>query len=160
MTTTEVRPDETKARPAGKGKAGKTAKGGKGKSKKKLIIIVVLLLAVAGAGYKFFLAKPTPPGPPAGGEIVQLDPETVNLNGGHYLKVAVAVQVVQGKSTAADFQGSKAEQLIIDEFSNRTVPSLSINTARKKLAAELEKKIKSAYDGEVFTIFLTQFVMQ
>jgi flagellar FliL protein len=160
MTTTEVRPDDTKAKAAGKDKAAKAGKAAKGKSKKKLIIIVVLLLAVAGAGYKFFLAKPTPPGPPVGGEIVQLDPETVNLNGGHYLKVAVAVQVVQGKSTAADFQGSNAEQLIIDEFSNRTVPSLSSNAARKKLSAELEKKIKSAYDGEVFTIFLTQFVMQ
>jgi len=156
MTTTEVRPDDTKAKPAAKGKAAK--KGGK--SKKKLIIIVVLLLAVAGAGYKFFLAKPTPPGPPVGGDIVQLDPETVNLEGGHYLKVAVAVQVVQGKSTATDFQGSKAEQLIIDEFSNRTVPSLSSNGMRKQLADELEKQIKSAYDGEVFTIFLTQFVMQ
>jgi flagellar protein FliL len=153
MTTTEVRPE---AKPAAKGKAAK--KGGS--KKKKLIIVVVLLLAVAGAGYKFFLAKPAKPGPPVGGDIVQLDPETVNLNGGHYLKVAVAVQVVQGKSTSTDFQGSKAEQLIIDEFSNRTVPSLSSNTTRKKLADELEKKIKSAYDGEVFTIFLTQFVMQ
>lgn len=160
MTTTEVRPEEktspAKGKPAAKG--GKKAKGGK--SKKKLIIIVVLVLGLAGAGYKFFLAKPGKAGPPVGGEIVQLDPETVNLSAGHYLKIAVAVQVVAGKSTAADFQGSHAEQLIIDEFSNRSVPSLSSNAARKKLAADLEKQIKKAYDGDVFTIFLTQFVMQ
>jgi flagellar FliL protein len=154
--------DTEKAAPAKGGAkgAGKGKKGKGGKSKKKLIIMIVLLLGVAGAAYQFLLAKPAKAGPPTGGEIVQLDPETVNLNAGHYLKIAVAVQVVQGKSTAATFQGSQAEQLIIDEFSNRSVPSLSSNAMRKKLSTELEKKIKSAYDGSVFKIFLTQFVMQ
>ena len=159
MTTTEVRPESKAAKNgSAKGNGAKAAKGGK--SKKKLIIVLVLVLALAGAGYKFFLAKPAKPGPPVGGEIVQLDPETVNLSAAHYLKIAVAVQVVEGKATATTFQGSHAEQLIIDEFSNRTVTALSSNATRKKLATELEKKIKQAYPGEVFTIYVTQFVMQ
>jgi flagellar protein FliL len=148
-----------KAAPA-KGGANAKGKKGKGKSKKKLIIVVVLVLALAGAAYQFLLAKPAKAGPPVGGEIVQLDPETVNLTDSHYLKVAVAIQVVAGKSTAATFQGSQAEQLIIDEFSNRSVASLASNAARKKLMAQLEHKIKVAYKDEVFTTFLTQFVMQ
>ncbi len=153
MTTTEARPE---AKPAAKGKKGKK-EGGK---KKKLIIAVVLLLVIAGVGYKMFLAKPAKPGPPVGGDIVQLDPETVNLTDGHYLQVAVAVQVIQGKATATDFQGSQAEQLVINEFSNRSVASLSSNTMRKKLSKELETKIKGAYKDEIFTIYLTKFVMQ
>jgi flagellar protein FliL len=154
MTTTEARPE---AKAAAKGKKGaKDKKGGK----KKMIIIVVLLLVVAGVGYKMFLAPKPKPGPPVGGDIIQLDPETVNLSDGHYLQVAVAVQVIQGKSSTTDFQGSQAEQLVIDEFSNRSVPSLSSNGARKRLTKELEKNIKSAYKDEIFTIFLTKFVMQ
>ena len=31
---------------------------------------------------------------------------------------------------------------------------------RKKLSKELEAKIKAAYKDEVFTIYLTKFVMQ
>lgn len=149
--------DTAKSAPA---KAGGKGKKGKSKSKKKLVIILVLVLGLAGAGYQLFLAKPAKAGPPAGGEIVQLDPETVNLTDSHYLKVAVAVQVVAGKSTAATFQGSQAEQLIIDQFSNRSVPSLASNSARKELMTDLERRIKAAYPDEVYTIFLTQFVMQ
>jgi flagellar basal body-associated protein FliL len=92
--------------------------------------------------------------------VVQLDPTTVNLTDGHYLQIAVAVQLVQGKATAAGFQGSHAAQLVIDEFSNRSVSALSSNAARKKLATDLEKQIEHAYPDEIFAIFLTKFVMQ
>jgi flagellar protein FliL len=139
------------------------AKNGKPKakkSKKKLIIIVVAVLVIAGGAYKFVLAPKPKPGPPSGGEIVKLDPTTLNLAGGHYLKLAVDIQLTKGAATAADFQASQAEQLIIDEFSNRTATSLSTNATRQKLIAELGTQIKKAYPKEVYTIFLTQFVSQ
>jgi len=49
---------------------------------------------------------------------------------------------------------------VIDEFSNRTVASLSTNKARQALTAQLLDNIKGAYPGEVFDIFVTQFVTQ
>lgn len=127
------------------------------KSKKGIILIVVVLL-LAGGAYKFLMPKPVVK--PTGGDIVALDPNTVNLAGGHYLKVAVAVQLVEGKSTADTFKPSHAEELVIDEFSDRTVASLSTNLERKRLAAALESAVKRAYPGEVFDLFLTQFVTQ
>jgi flagellar FliL protein len=85
---------------------------------------------------------------------------TLNLTGGHYLKIAIAVQLVKGKATAADFPTSHAAELVIDQFSNRPVDSLSTNKARKKLTAELLENLQKAYPGEVYDVFLTQFVTQ
>ncbi len=97
------------------------------KSKKKLIIIVVAVLLVGGGAYKFVLAPKPKPGPPVAGDTVNLEANTLNLTDGHYLKIAVDVQLVKGKAAAATFQMSQAEQLVIDEFSDRTVASLSTN---------------------------------
>jgi flagellar FliL protein len=139
---------------------GKPAAKKPKKSKKKLIIIIVAVLALGGGVYKFKFAPKPKPGPPVAGEVVKMDPTTLNLADGHYLKVAVDISLVAGKATATDFQISHAEQLVIDEFSNRQMSSLQSNSERQQLTKDLEKKIKKAYDGEVFTIYLTQFVAQ
>jgi flagellar FliL protein len=105
-------------------------------------------------------AMPSKAAPPAGGDVVSLDATTLNLAGGHYLKIAVAIQLVKGKADAASFPASHAAELTIDEFSNRTVDALSSNDARKKLTSELLAKVQKAYPGEVYDVFLTQFVTQ
>lgn len=127
------------------------------KSKKFLIVVVVVL--VLGAGGYLFL-KPTKKLPPSGGSVVTMDATTVNLAGGHYLKIAVAIQLVKGAASATDFATSHAAELVIDQFSNRTVGSLSSNQARKSLSAQLLAAMKQAYPGEVYDIFVTQFVTQ
>ena len=133
-----------------------------GKSKKKLIIIAVLALVVLGAAYKFVLAKPasTAAAKPVGGDIVTLDPNTLNLTDGHYLKVAVAIQLVKGQAAATTFETSEAQQLVLDEFSNRSITSLQSNATRQKLTDELTASLKKAYTGEIYKVFLTQFVTQ
>jgi flagellar FliL protein len=125
---------------------------------KKFLIALVAVLVVGGVGYKMFAPKHA--APPTGGDVVAMDPTTLNLQDGHYLKLAIAVQLVKGKASATDFMSSKAAELTIDEFSDRTVESLSSNPARKRLVADLRDKIKAAYPGEVYDIFLTQFVTQ
>jgi len=68
--------------------------------------------------------------------------------------------LVKGKATSDAFSTSHAAELVIDEFSNRTVASLSTNNARKALTQDLLNKIKDAYPEEVFDVFVTQFVTQ
>jgi flagellar FliL protein len=67
-----------------------TAKGGK----KKLIVIVLVVLLAAGAAAYFLLfsgsAKAAAPVP---GSVVKLDPVAVNLAGGGYLRIGVALQL-------------------------------------------------------------------
>jgi flagellar FliL protein len=137
----------------------KAKKGGLLKNKK----VILLLLAVLAGGYfayTMFLKPKPPPGPPVGGDVVTLDPTTLNLADGHYLKVGVAIQLLQGGSaTVADFKSAEAEQLIIDEFSNRPMQSLT-NATRQRLADDLTKHIKKAYKDEVYTVYLTEFVTQ
>lgn len=158
---------------AAKGSGGKPVKDGEAgapgapkqkiyKSKKFILALVGLL--IVGYGAYTFLAPTPKAGPPVGGEYVPVstDPLTLNLAGGHYLKIALSLQLVQGKAKAADFAltTAKASALTITEFSNRTVESLSSDAARKKLTDDLLAKLKKAYPDEVFAVFLTQFVTQ
>ncbi len=130
------------------------------KSKKKLIIILVMVLLVAGGAYKFVLAPKPKPGPPVGGDIVALDANTLNLTDGHYLKIAVDLQLVKGKAAAATFLPSNAKELVIDQFSDRTVASLSTNAERLALTDQLTAAMKKAYPNEIFQVYITQFVTQ
>ncbi len=172
-TTTAPQSRTTGSKPSANGKAGEGApdgdengakkkgkrvgKGGLFKSKK-FILAVVGVLVVGGGAYKFLM--PHKAAPPTGGDVVPIDAMTVNLAAGHYLKVAVAVQLVKGKASATSFDTSHAAELVIDEFSNRQITLIDTNAERKKLTADLLTQLKKAYPGEVYAAFLTQFVAQ
>lgn len=172
MSTTAIRENRTTsgtrpARPGATGGPGSTDQDTKTEDKpkgkllksKKFLIGVVAIVLVGGIGaYKF--ALPHKPAPPVGGDVVAMDPSTLNLADGHYLKIAVAIQLVKGKATATDFDTSQAAELVINEFSNRNVVALNTNAARKRLTQQLLVAVKKAYPGEVFNVFVTQFVTQ
>jgi flagellar protein FliL len=131
------------------------------KSKKKLLVIAVLALLLGGGGaggYFFFLAGDSEPPPPEPGVVAPLEAITVNLAGGHFLKVRIALQATAEAAEAPD--GSKALDLTINEFSNRSVAELSSNKARGKAKEELKQKVVEAYEGEVMDLYFTEFVMQ
>jgi flagellar FliL protein len=116
------------------------------------------VLVAAGGAYKF--AVPHPAGPAKPGAVVPLEATTLNLAGGHYLKIAISIQLVAGKGSADSFSTSHAAELTIEQFSNRTVTSLSSNAARQRLLKDLLAHLKTAYPGEVYDVFVTQFVTQ
>lgn len=126
---------------------------------KKLLIVLIAVLAIGGGGY-WFLLRPHPTPPPSGGDVVALQSTTLNLRGGHYLKIAMSIQLVKGAVSAPDFSTAHAAQLMIDEFSDRTVAAVSSKAARTRLRDELLAKIKHAYPGKVYAVFLTEFVTQ
>jgi flagellar FliL protein len=140
------------------------------KSKKKLIMIVAIVLVLVGGGggaYYFFVASKDKAVPePVAGIVVPLEPITVNLADGHYLKISIALQA----TTAAGEEppdGSKALDLVISDFSNLTVAHLSTNETREAAKEKLSKQIEKAYvskelDGQttVMGIYFTEFVIQ
>src|ERR671926_954229 len=85
------------------------AKGGK---KKLLLVLAVLLLGGAGAAYFFLFAGSGEPAPPEPGEVVSLEPVAVNLAGGGYLKIGVALQLTADVGEEAP-DGAKALDLVI-----------------------------------------------
>jgi flagellar FliL protein len=128
------------------------------KSKKKLVIIVAVLLLGGGGYYKFGMKKAGPPPPPKPGAVVTMEPITLNLAGGHFLKLGLALQATAKAKEAPD--GSKALDLAITELSNKSVAELSTNKARDEIKTKLRETVVEAYEGEVMDIYFTQFVMQ
>ena len=127
-------------------------------SRKKLVTILVLLMVVGGAGYWFFL-KPEPAGAdePVPGEVLQLDAIQVNLSGGSYLKIGIALQLT---AEAEEADGAKALDATIETFSGKSRDTLTRTDTRKKLKDQLEKELEKLYHGEVMGVYFTDFVTQ
>jgi flagellar FliL protein len=134
------------------------------KSKKKLIIIVLAVLLLAGGGVGGYLvmgsggSKHTAKPKPKPGKVVVLDPITVNLAGGHYLKIHLALQ---GTTEATDdLDGSHALDLAVAQFSNVQMAELASTDGRTKAKDKLLKAVEDAYEGKIMDIYFTEFVMQ
>jgi flagellar protein FliL len=149
-----------------KEKAAETDEGPKKGKKKLLLIVLVLLLAAGGAAYFFlFAGKAEATEPVSSGTFVTLDPVAVNLAGGGYLKVGVALELTTDGASGGEgggLDGSKAIDLVISTFS-QAAPA-DVTNARDALKAALQKKIIDAYteDGKqlVMGIYYTDYVTQ
>ena len=130
------------------------------RDKKKLIAItLVAVMVMAGAGWFLFLK----PGlgahqAPEPGQVLGLESIQVNLSGGNYLKLGIALQLTVDVKEAPD--GSKALDAAIDLFSGRSMVELVRPGQRDKLKEELANELKKLYDGEVIAIYFTDFVTQ
>jgi len=142
------------------------AGGGK---KKLLLIALVALLAVAGAAYFFLFpgsGEAAAQEEPVAGEVLPLQPVAVNLAGGGYLKVGIALQLTEaaadGGHGGAAVDGSRALDLLISTYSQ--AKPADVVGAREALKGALEHKIVEAYteDGHemVMSIYLTEYVTQ
>ena len=149
MSTTATAPAAAGAAPEA------PAKGGK----KKLIIIVALVLLLGGGGgYWFFLKPAGPPPEPQPGEVLVLDPVQINLEGGHYLRIGIALQMTDSVAHAPD--GSKALDATIDLFSGLDMADLGKAKERHHLKEELLTHLEHEYHGDVMGVYFTEFVTQ
>ena len=123
--------------------------------RKKLILILVAVLALGGGGYWFM--RPQPVSAPKPGEVVKLEPIQINLAADHYLRVGIALQLIEG---AHEADGSKALDATIDEFSGLDMAEVNDPAKRAKLKKGLEKELHHRYEGEVMGVYFTEFVTQ
>jgi flagellar protein FliL len=147
---------------------GEEAKGGKGKL---LIIALVAVLAI-GAGAYFFLFSGGGEAeaevvPEAGSVVLEVDPVAINLAGGSYLKLGMALQFSLaydeaagggGHGGGATPDGSKALDIAIAQFSGAALADVQNN--REAMKATLEQAIIEAYHGDVYEIYYTEYVTQ
>jgi len=136
--------------------------------KKKLILAApVLLLVVAGAAYKLVLApKPATAKPKIAGELMQLpEPFVLNLAGGRYAKVSVAL-VLEGIAPAAEGaevavpQEPAVRAVVTDELTGLPAEDLVDRARRKKVVARLLKAMRSSTDNTVDDVLLTDITIQ
>jgi flagellar FliL protein len=130
------------------------AKGGK---KKLIIIVLVVLLAAGAAAYFLLFAGSAKAAAPTPGSVVKLDPVAVNLAGGGYLRIGVALQLTADADAKA-LDGAKATDLVISTFSE-AAPA-DIVGAREALKKTLAAKIIKVYDGAVMGIYYTDYATQ
>ncbi|MGI5169914.1 flagellar basal body-associated FliL family protein [Spirillospora sp. CA-253888] len=135
------------------------------KKKKKLIIIggaVGLLVLAAAAYFLLFSGGGGEKAEPKPGPVVALESITINLQDGHYLKLKLALQATAEAKEPPE--GSKALDLAVHTFSNRTMSELTADKAREQLKGDLLKQVRKAYtvDGaeEIMDLYFTEFVMQ
>jgi flagellar FliL protein len=142
-----------------KGEAVEVAKGG---SKLKPIVGAVAVLALLGGVYQFVLAPKSAtaaaPAKPTPGAVVKLDPITLNLAGGHFLKLGLSLQATA--DAGEDVSGAKAMDAAIEQLSGKTVTELASKGGRDKAKAALVKTVSQLYEGKIYDIYFTDFVMQ
>ncbi|GAB2693861.1 flagellar basal body-associated FliL family protein [Thalassiella azotivora] len=156
----------TKARPATKGAAKAKAAAAEeteettGGGRKKLLLVVVAAVLVAAAAAWFLLLRPASGEEPerVPGEVLVMEPISVNLSNGQYLRFGLALQVVEEPAHAPD--GSKALDLAIAHLSGQDAAALADPEQREAVKSELRDKIDEAYHHEVMDIYFTEFVTQ
>lgn len=121
-----------------------------------LVIVVVVVATLFGAGW-FLLRPASSPAAPEPGEVMALEPIQVNLSGGHYLRIGIALQLT---ADAEESEGSKALDATIELFSGRSMDQLALPEQREELKHELLEQLVEDYEGDVMGVYFTDFVTQ
>lgn len=125
--------------------------------RRKILALVVVLLATAGGGY-WFLLRPAPEPEPEPGEVLALEAIQVNLGAGHYLRVAIALQL--SAEVTEEVDGSKALDALIDVYTGARLERLAEAEGREELREVLIESIVELYADEVLDVYVTEFVTQ
>ena len=169
MSDTEVVEDEDSGKKGKKGKKAKKDKSGKSN----LVPAVVLALGLCIGGYFLGPAAVTAKveaeaaGPPTTeapvmGEIAMIEPININLADGHFLRVGVALQLVEGVLKAEFEKGetAKTNDVLIAHLGGAKMETLATAEGRAEMKKKLKKELKETYEGEVIDMYFTDFVMQ
>jgi flagellar protein FliL len=122
------------------------------------VLVGLVALALVGAAAWWFVLRPSAGSEqPHPGEMLALESTQINLADNHYLKIGIALQLVEG---AAEVDGSKALDATIDLFSGLDIAELSDAEARHALKRRLSSQLEERYDGDVMEVYFTEFVTQ
>lgn len=166
MTDTMAPESEAPAK-GKKGKKGKADKEGGGKSN--LVPAIIIAAGLLGGGYFMggsgdgsSAAAPTTTEAPVLGEVAQMEPININLKDGHFLRVGVGLQLIEGveKSEFEKGETARANDVIIGMLGGSDMAEIATAEGREHVKKELKKELKEVYEGDVIDVFFTDFVMQ
>ena len=137
-----------------------------GKGKKKLVLMLLVLLVVGGGAGYWFVLKPAPADaaeaadepPPEPGEVVVIEPISLNLADGHYLRLGLGLQLTAEVSEPPDT--ARALDQAVTLFSGRPVAEVGSTEGREALRTELVTRLAEVYEGEVMDVYFTDYVTQ
>lgn len=157
------------ARPTAPSAVPEPADDGKAKKKggKKRLLVILLVLLVGGAAAYWFLLKPAPPADgaaaaeepaPEPGAVLVVEPISLNLADGHYLRIGLGLQLTADVAEEPDT--ARALDLVVALFSQRPVAEVTTTEGREALKAELLRQLEESYEGEVMDVYFTDYVTQ
>jgi flagellar basal body-associated protein FliL len=150
------------------------------KSKLKFIVPIALI-AVLGGGYKFGFAKDAPkaPKPKVHGEVYVLSKDfLINLEGGRYAKLGVALLIEHGTAVASAEDGGHAapaeppegygtlpqealvRDIITDVLTDSDADELTSKDGRHKVKEQVLKTIKKSTDVHIEDVLFTDVAVQ
>ena len=98
------------------------------------------------------------------GPTLDLDSKTMNLDGSHFLKIGISLQLpaasIPDDVKTKENWGSMVSQLVIDTFSGRSFAELAKDQVRQELQHKIGHDVCEKTGGKVVTVYLTDFVMQ
>lgn len=107
---------------------------------------------------------------PTHGPVQNLEPITLNLADGHFLKVGIALQLAEvegeGHGEAEELPSAKALDIAISELGSHTMDELASPKSRELVKKKLSDKVSAAYvdpvthSSLVTRVYFTEFVMQ
>lgn len=98
---------------------------------------------------------------PVPGEVLELEPITMNLVDGRLLKVGLALQLVEGAGGGhGPVNGSMALDEAIAFLGEHSYDQLAAPAARQKAKDDLSRRVAERYHDEVLEVYFTEFVMQ
>ena len=137
---------------------------------KKILIGVLVPLIAVGVAYKMFLApKPKPVVKKVDGTLVSVgDPFTINLAGGHYGRLSVALVVdptalpvaAAGEAPTSLPQNDVIRSIITDTLTGVDQTRLIDRSQRHALLAGLIKDLKKSTDEPVKEVLITDLAVQ
>ncbi len=141
--------------------------------KRKLKLIVPILVLVLGiAAYKFVLSSPTESKAKVKGEVYVLPKEfVVNLAGGNYAKLTVALVLAPGQSAAggatppAEGFGTLEEEplvraIVTNNLTGAPAEALTSRQGRSGYAQKIQQAIDRETDVETRSVAFTDLVVQ
>ncbi len=98
------------------------------------------------------------------GPVLELDSKTLNLDGSHFLKIGISLQLPAGSVPdtvkISENWGSIASQLALDTFSGRSFAQLGNDALREQLERQIGNEVCMKTEGKVVTVYFIDFVMQ
>lgn len=133
-----------------------------------LAAVLVAVAASAAVTMTFFRSPATATeqeeAVPLPGPVVDLEPMTLNLADGRFLKLGLALQLVEQEGGEEEgesgISGAKARDAAIAVFGQRSYQELLAPGGRLAAQRALNAEVQRRYDGQVMRVYFTEFVMQ
>lgn len=142
-------------------------------TKKKLIIILVAVLVVGGLAYKMVLAPKSESKEKVEGTVYVMPKEfLLNLAGGRYAKMTVALVLAPGQSTAASAENVPPEgfgtleqeplvrQIVTDTITGIPAQDLTSRKQRHELQVHIRKEVDKTTDVKTKSVVFSDLVVQ